>query len=64
LTTRNYDRTASPGGNDFDGALLRLDGGDWDLGAPMPSLVKVRAHADGRGSARPALGFTLLRARF
>jgi hypothetical protein len=64
LTTRNYDRTASPGGDDFDGALLRLDGGDWDLGAPIPSLVRVSARAGGRRSARPALGLTLFRARF
>jgi hypothetical protein len=64
LTTRNFDRGVSPGGDDLDDALLRFDGGDWALGTPVPSLSSMTDRVGGRDVRRPALGFTLFRARF
>lgn len=64
LATRDFDRGDSAAGGGPDDALVRLDGGDWELGAPVPSLTSMTDRVGGREVRRPALGLTLLRARF
>jgi hypothetical protein len=65
VTTRNFDR--SPVGGDPDAgpdALFRIDGGRFEVDTPTPWLTLESANIAGRTTRRPALGLTLLRARF
>lgn len=64
IMTKNYDRPAAARGGDLDGALLELDGGDWGMNTPIPTLTTLSARVGGRPVRRPALGLILFRARF
>jgi len=64
VTTRNFDRPAPEPGGDTDNALIRMNDGRWVVGAPMPTLVMRRAELNGRSVRVPALGLTLLSAKF
>ena len=59
LTTRDHDRGGTAPGGD-PGALLDFRDGDWRLGPPTPYATLLQAER----KLRPALGLTLLRARF
>jgi hypothetical protein len=63
LATRGFDRAGSPDDGELDGSLLRYDG-EWGLSMPVPSLAGISDRVGGRDVRRPALGFTLFRARF
>ncbi len=62
--TRDYDARPAGGGNDFDASLLRLENGTWSVATPMPVPTLLPVEHAGRTAWRPALGVTLLRARF
>ena len=64
LTTRSFDRPAVDSGRNTENALIQLDGGVWTAGAPLPALVMRPALLNGRTVQRPAIGITLLRAKF
>jgi len=63
-TTRNYDAT-SRGGADASGpGLLNLSRGEWSVGTPLPVPRLLDLDGPAGRTRRPALGFTLLNARF
>lgn len=65
VTTRNFDRAAAGGDADDAGeALFRFDDGRFAVNTPTPWLALQTAVVNGRETRRPALGLTLLRARF
>lgn len=64
-TTRTYDAPgATPGNEDAAAALLRLEGGRWDVDVPTPRPTMLRTARQHGVRWQPALGVTLLAARF
>jgi hypothetical protein len=67
--TRGYDAPdratgGRPGGGAPGGALVKLSEGSWALGAPVPYPTVVQIDGPKGTLRRPALGLTLLEARF
>lgn len=68
--TRDYDRSriglpsGSGGEGAFSDALVRVEGGGWSVGAPLPYPVTVERIGPEGPRRTAALGVTLLRARF
>jgi hypothetical protein len=64
--TRDYDSTHRPGeaGELAPGALLSLRDGEWSVGVPLPTPVRVRQDRPGGTRRVPTLGIPLLSARF
>jgi hypothetical protein len=62
--TRDYDGVEVASASVPGGALLNLEGGDWNIGAPLPFPRRVELDLPGRTLRRTALGLTLLQAKF
>ena len=63
-STRDDDAGVASAAGDWDGSLVRLQDGQWSVGAPVPVPVMMERDGPSGVERRPGLGFTLFRAAF